>query len=307
MRKLFLSFFLISQVFAGVTISGIKVLPRQDNALDGNISKHEIYVSSDEKTWGSPVYTGIMSNDKTEKTITFSEKNARFLKLKAITEGNGGKNSAISEINILDSSGKPLDRKNWVITADSSSTNSTYAIAGPVNFAIDGDTNTFWITDWTKAAPLPHEIIIDTGESPVIVDLIPKVSPTFTILWDKNPEPDIVKYIISYGTTTQNYTTNIDSVSNLYTFSNIPPNKRYYLAIIAVNKAGLKSEPSDEYVFDVILKNLPSAPIKPELVNNKRFINIQMSVDGVNYTSIGMVPYPVIKGQKYKTTILTEK
>jgi hypothetical protein len=82
--------------------------------------------------------------------------------------------------------------------------------------------------------------------------------------------------------------------------------KKTYLSLVAVNTDGLISEPSDELVANVVIKNFPSAPMPLAVESPARFIDILMSVPSASFTSIGKVPYPLVKGQRYKTNIVSE-
>ena len=72
-------------------------------------------------------------------------------------------------------------------------------------------------------------------------------SSSVTLAWDPNPEGDIAGYIISYGTSSQQYTSSVD-VGNTTTFVfSVPdPTKTYYLAVQAYNISGLRSPFSNE-------------------------------------------------------------
>ena len=115
--------------------------------------------------------------------------------------------------------------------------------------------------------------------------------PTVNVLWNKNPESDVVKYEISYGLVKGVYSTTVETSNTTIQIPNLVVGKTYYMSVIAINKEGAKSPPSSE--------------ISVKIYN--RYINVQMSVDGgLTYKSIGTVPYPKITGQKYKTNIVTE-
>lgn len=56
---------------------------------------------------------------------------------------------------------RPIDKKEWKITAFSSASASP---AWPATSAIDGDINTPWHTEHNPTAPFPHYFIVDMGE-----------------------------------------------------------------------------------------------------------------------------------------------
>ncbi len=308
MKYLILWMFLILSVSAQESFKGFKLLPRQDNNLDGNIAKYECYVSSDGKNWGTPIHTGLFSNDKTEKIVNFPIKTSRFFKLKAISEGNGRNNSAIAEFNLVGQDDKVLKRDKWVTSSDS----NTIPVGKPwgkSENAVDGNPNTFWITNWEKPAILPHEFIIDMGIVTTPVDPTPVVTPVVPVTWKPLVEDDIQGYNLYIGTDPTKLTLHktFPKTAVEHIVTGLSPNK-YYLGLEAFNSTGVKSEMSPLLTYIVVDKGFPTAPIAPELGNIKRFVNVQMSMDGgKTYTSIGKVPYPSIKGQKYKTNIVTEK
>lgn len=82
-------------------ISGFQYLPRQDLSTVGNIGNYEFYVSPDGVTWGSPVTTGTFANSMVEKLVNFTAKTGRFVRLRALTEVNGGTSTCVAELNIL--------------------------------------------------------------------------------------------------------------------------------------------------------------------------------------------------------------
>ena len=86
---------------------------------------------------------------------------------------------------------------------------------------------------------------------PVVVCLLAQSleARTVTLMWDPNPAPDIAGYLLSYGTTSRQYTGTID-VGNVtvYQFSEPDPSATYYLALRAYNTAGLISDYSNEVV-----------------------------------------------------------
>jgi hypothetical protein len=282
-------------------VTGVNILPRQDGNLDGNIGRYEIYTSNDSTKWNM-IQSGSLENNRLEKNIKFLNV-CRFLKLKVLSEAAGNKNTNISEINVLDSNGIPYDRSKWVVSADSSTISKNSPWGGP-SYAIDGNVNTFWMTNWEKSDPPPHEYLIDMGD---VQEKKFEVTPNFIVSWMKSPEPDVGQYELMYGTISKKYDTVITTKTNTQIFKNHPIGT-YYVSVVAVNSYGLKSEPSSEIVVVVSPKNVVITSPELTVNNGKRYVNVQMSTDGgKTYQSIGMVPYPIIKGQKYKTNIVTEK
>ena len=67
-------------------VIGLRYLPRQDGSLNGTITEHEIYVSLDGTTWGTPVATGLWAGDKAQKETRFAAVQGRYVKLVALKE-----------------------------------------------------------------------------------------------------------------------------------------------------------------------------------------------------------------------------
>ena len=85
----------------------------------------------------------------------------RYVRLVAVTSQNGSVFTAIAELEVLDAAGEPLNRSGWTASADSEETIDEVA---PASQAIDGDTDTFWHSEWGDyEAPLPHYLQIDLG------------------------------------------------------------------------------------------------------------------------------------------------
>ena len=82
-------------------IGGFQYLPRQDLSTVGYIGNYEFYVSLDGVTWGSPVATGTFANSMAEKLVIFTAKTGQFVRLRALTEVNGGTSTSVAELNIL--------------------------------------------------------------------------------------------------------------------------------------------------------------------------------------------------------------
>ena len=59
-----------------------------------------------------------------------------------------------------------------------------------------------------------------------------------TLTWDKNPEPDVTGYVVSYGTQSGLHTTQVN-VGNVLTFTLTPPaGQSYYVVVQAYNATG---------------------------------------------------------------------
>ncbi|KAI9889961.1 MAG: hypothetical protein M1814_004579 [Vezdaea aestivalis] len=83
-------------------VNGFTYLPRQDGNRNGNIGRHQIFLSTDGTNFGSPVAYGTFIDDSTQKNIAFEPVPARYLRIVALTEaGNRGPWTSAAEINIF--------------------------------------------------------------------------------------------------------------------------------------------------------------------------------------------------------------
>jgi hypothetical protein len=81
-------------------VGALKYLPRQDQS-NGRIAEYEIYVSLDDTDWGEPVAIGTWSNSPVSQVAIFPAKGGRYVRLRALSEVNGGPRTSIAELNIL--------------------------------------------------------------------------------------------------------------------------------------------------------------------------------------------------------------
>ncbi|MFJ5234171.1 TIM-barrel domain-containing protein [Kitasatospora sp. NPDC088391] len=84
---------------ARYSVDSLGYLPRQDGGVNGRIGGYEVYVSDSTTAWGSPVATGTFADTATAKTVTFTAKAGRYLRLRATSEaGNRGPWTSAAEI-----------------------------------------------------------------------------------------------------------------------------------------------------------------------------------------------------------------
>jgi PKD repeat protein len=151
---------------ANYTISKFKYLPRQ-SGTNGIIANYEVYISNSTTNWGTAVATGTFANNATEKIVSFTAKDGRYLRFKALSSGNGNAFASAAEINVTGCitpacpSAQDISPTAWRLV----SANSEQA-GNPATNAFDGNSGTFWHTQYSPAAtPYPHEIQIDMNAS----------------------------------------------------------------------------------------------------------------------------------------------
>ena len=124
----------------------------------------------------------------------------RYVRFEATSELAGAVWTAVAELEVFTTGDVALSRSSWVITADSAETDDEDS---PASAAIDGDTATFWHTEWEPApdnvndAELPHHLTIDLGSAQVITGFsyLPRQSRTNGRVKDWN------FYVSTNGTT----------------------------------------------------------------------------------------------------------
>lgn len=81
-------------------VNSIRYTPRQD-ASEGRIARYEVYLSLDGEEWGKAVATGTFKDSAETQTVRFESRQARYVKLQALSAADGGKLAAIAELEVL--------------------------------------------------------------------------------------------------------------------------------------------------------------------------------------------------------------
>ncbi len=92
---------IVIELAPAATIKGLTYLPRQDDSDNGTIKDYELYVSNDGNDFGQAVTKGAFESSKDLKTVTFAPQTCRFIKLKALSEANGGAWASAAEIGVV--------------------------------------------------------------------------------------------------------------------------------------------------------------------------------------------------------------
>jgi endo-alpha-N-acetylgalactosaminidase len=82
-------------------VDGWRYLPRQNGSPNGTIAGYQVYVSDDGTTWGTAVAAGTLAANTSEKTVRFTAKPGRFVRLVAVSEINGQPWTSAAELNIF--------------------------------------------------------------------------------------------------------------------------------------------------------------------------------------------------------------
>jgi fibronectin type 3 domain-containing protein len=82
-------------------VDGFRYLPRQDGNPNGTIADYQFYVSPDGTTWGTAVAAGTLAANTSEKTVRFTAKAGRYVRLVALSEMNGCDCTSAAELNVF--------------------------------------------------------------------------------------------------------------------------------------------------------------------------------------------------------------
>src|SRR5438132_1227171 len=98
---------LVLDLGAPYQVDGLRYLPRQDGSPNGTIAGYQFYVSPDGTTWGTAVAAGTLAADTTEKTVRFTAKTGRYVRLVAVSEINGNPWTSAAEFNVFGTATPP--------------------------------------------------------------------------------------------------------------------------------------------------------------------------------------------------------
>src|SRR5215510_9103426 len=149
-------------------VDGLRYLPRQNGESNGTIAGYQFYVSPDGTTWGTAVAAGTFAADTSEKTVRFTAKAGRYVRLVAVSEINGSSYTSAAELNVFGTAVVSPPTSNLipqqqfrVVSVDSQ---ELVGENGAATNAIDGNPATFWHSEWyQRTAPLPHTLVLDLG------------------------------------------------------------------------------------------------------------------------------------------------
>jgi F5/8 type C domain/Bacterial TSP3 repeat len=152
---------------ANYSVGGFTYMPRQDGSLIGTVAKYSFYVSVDGVNWGDPVFSGTFGKNANKKRVLFAGRAGQFVRFVAKSEVNGNPWTNAAEIRVL---GTPVAVPALIKVPQSQMSivfvDSEQLSGGDwrAENAIDGDTNTFWHTEWNPTSPEhPHKLDIALG------------------------------------------------------------------------------------------------------------------------------------------------
>jgi signal transduction histidine kinase len=111
------------------------------------------------------VLTGEFSPGTDLQEVKFDQPvTGRFFCLETLSAQDGRAYAAVAELDLLDASGQPLNREDWRIAYADSEEHERED--GSAENAIDGDSATYWHTEWSGNSPNhPHHLVVDLGKS----------------------------------------------------------------------------------------------------------------------------------------------
>jgi hypothetical protein len=141
---------------AGYLINGFRYLPRQDSGVNGRIGQYEFYATNNLSSWGTPLATGGFANDTTEKQVQFAQNTYRYIRLRALTEANGGPWTSMAELKALQATGGAPSLLSMAVTPS----NPTIIVGGAQQFTATrtyqggGTQDITSQVNWTSSAPV---------------------------------------------------------------------------------------------------------------------------------------------------------
>ncbi len=125
-------------------------------------SRREVKLRPD---FGAPVMAGSFAPGSSLQELHLpAAAQGRFFCLEAVNAHDGKPFAAVAEITLLDATGQPVNAEGWTIGYVDSEERERED--GTAENAIDGQTASFWHTEWGAKQPgYPHRLILDLGQS----------------------------------------------------------------------------------------------------------------------------------------------
>ena len=121
------------------SIQGFRYLPRQDGGTNGHIAQFEFHISADGVNWGNPLASGFFPNNASEKEVLFPAASGRFIRLRALSDGDGGGFCAVAELKLIQGSTTPTPANQAPVAANQSVTTAEDTARAITLSATDAD------------------------------------------------------------------------------------------------------------------------------------------------------------------------
>jgi len=121
-------------------MTGFSYLPRQDAGVNGTIGKYEFYVSADGINWNIAVASGTFNGTASVQQVNFSATSGRYIKLRALSEINGGAWTCVAELNVFGTASlTPVDTTSPTTSISAPAANAT--VSGTVTVSASATDN----------------------------------------------------------------------------------------------------------------------------------------------------------------------
>jgi beta-galactosidase len=150
------------------------VLAAQDHPiLDQLRPEMDVLQTAGRKEWlqvvaDRPAHRGAFAPGAALQDVPFAAAvTGRYFALQSLSAHDGKPYAAAAEVSLLDAEGRPLNASLWTIASVSSEESERED--GSAGNAIDGQTASFWHTQWGSASPgHPHFLVLDLGRRETI-------------------------------------------------------------------------------------------------------------------------------------------
>lgn len=123
--------------------------------------------------------------------------------------------------------------------------------------------------------------------------------PTATFAWDPNPETNIDRYHLYFGTEPGVWTSMVNAGPNTQAEILFPDYGVYYIVATAINNSGQESPKSEELMAEIIWRG-PAAPTMPRASGFN--VAVEASTDLENWQTIASASNPFGMREFYRLT-----
>ena len=180
-------------------VSGLEYLPRQ-SGVNGTITGYQIFVSNSNTNWGTAVATGTWPSNASLKTVSFTEKRGRYVRLVA-TSATGGSLASAAEVRTIRTINMPCS-KTMTINVDPIivyTYDGTWSPEDPRNIVTANDTIKIASGNLAVSSDLTHyNLIIQPGASLTVNAGVTLTTNTLTL----ESESNMYSSLIGDGTIT---------------------------------------------------------------------------------------------------------
>ncbi|WP_185154178.1 discoidin domain-containing protein [Fulvivirga sp. M361] len=126
---------------ANYTIEKLRLLPRQDGNSNGMVKRYDLYISKQPENWGNPVSSNNFTLSRSEKEVTISPKEGRYIRFDALSGFDENPWSSLAELDVIVSPGSMCYYSDEVLTGSLISSVIDENVTGK---AFDGSVGTYF-------------------------------------------------------------------------------------------------------------------------------------------------------------------